>query len=188
MPTHGRRVFLALAAASSCGAAVSSAQQQSAESPAPAPPAADATAEVRTRAREAEMRNRVAYGKALVERFGPEVLAVIEATTVREARTALERTTLERRGLPEVKTLLWNHLGAPFEWRLVSESAAHLEFRVTSCPYATRMRELGAADLGFAYYCAYDVGFCQGLDPTIRFTRTRTLMKGDDCCDHRYER
>jgi hypothetical protein len=27
----------------------------------------------------------------------------------------------------------------------------------------------------------------QGLDPAIRFTRTKTLMMGDDRCDHAYE-
>jgi len=29
-------------------------------------------------------------------------------------------------------------------------------------------------------------GFCEGLNPAIEFTRTKTLMQGDDCCDHAY--
>ena len=46
------------------------------------------------------------------------------------------------------------------------------------------MRGLHAAELGFAYYCAYDYGFCQGLNPALQFSRTKTLMQGADSCDH----
>jgi len=49
------------------------------------------------------------------------------------------------------------------------------------------MRRLHAADIGSAFYCAYDYGFCSGLNPHIVFSRTKTLMSGDDCCNHNYE-
>ncbi len=42
-------------------------------------------------------------------------------------------------------------------------------------------------ELGYAFYCAWDEGFCQGLNPKIRFTRTKVLMNGDVCCNHTYE-
>jgi hypothetical protein len=48
------------------------------------------------------------------------------------------------------------------------------------------MRRHDAAEIGYAFYCAWDDGFCRGLNPKMTFTRTRTLMRGDDGCDHTY--
>jgi hypothetical protein len=73
---------------------------------------------------------------------------------------------------------------ASFEQRLEADAAYG---KARKCPYAEAMRRHGAAELGFAYSCAYDIGFCQGLNPAIRFTRTKTLMMGDSICDHTYE-
>jgi hypothetical protein len=62
-----------------------------------------------------------------------------------------------------------------------------LKLRVTQCLFADAMRKHGAAKVGLAFYCAYDFGFCEGLNPKIDFARTKTLMEGDAFCDHAYE-
>lgn len=144
-----------------------------------------------TECREASFDQRLeaeaAYGKALVARFGPGVVDTIRELTVARAKGWLEAAKLERRDLEAVKTQLWDNLGPRFEVRVVEDTPTRLAYEVRKCPYAEAMRRHGAAELGFAYSCAYDIGFCQGLNPAIRFTRTKTLMMGDSVCDHTYE-
>jgi len=133
------------------------------------------------------MEEEAAYGKALVARFGPPVVDTIRDTTIARARQWLESAKLEKRDLDTVKARVWDRVGPRFETRLVSKTPTHLQYEVRKCPYAEAMRRLGAPELGFAYYCAFDIGFCQGLNPAIRFTRTKTLMMGDTICDHSYD-
>ena len=56
-----------------------------------------------------------------------------------------------------------------------------LKLRVTKYLFADEMQRLAAADIGSAFYCAHDHGARGGLDPAIRFARTKTLMSGNDC-------
>jgi hypothetical protein len=145
-----------------------------------------ALAKLRARVQSGEMADRARYTKPLVERFGPGVLEEVKQVTIAEARRSMHEAPLASRGLEAVKTALWDHLGPEFEYQVVEETDETLRFRVTRCPLAARMRELGAGEIGLAYYCAYDYGFCQGLNPDIVFERTKTLMSGDDCCNHGY--
>jgi predicted ArsR family transcriptional regulator len=178
-----RRTFLATSLAGLAATATAAA-----DGPASAVEAAvaKAVAECRSRADDRHMEGQVAYGKALVARFGEGVVAAIQETTATRARSSLQSATVAQRDLDAVKALLWDRLGERFQVQLVERTPRTLKFRVTRCPYAERMRQLDAAKLGFAYYCAYDIGFCEGLNPAIRFSRTKTLMMGDDCCDHSY--
>ena len=41
------------------------------------------------------------------------------------------------------------------------------------------------ADIGF-WICEGDGPAAAAFNPAIRFSRTKTLMEGDDCCDHVY--
>jgi hypothetical protein len=60
------------------------------------------------------------------------------------------------------------------------------ELRVTECLWPKTFREMGAADIGYALLCHTDYADCQGFHPKIRLIRSKTLMQGDDCCDHRF--
>jgi fumarate reductase iron-sulfur subunit len=87
-----------------------------------------------------------------------------------------------------MKTLLWDRLGPPsFVYELLEKTEETMHFRVSHCFIAEEMRKHGAPEIGFALFCASDYGYCQGLNPRIKFTRTKTLMQGDDCCNHAYE-
>jgi hypothetical protein len=43
-----------------------------------------------------------------------------------------------------------------------------------------------AAAIGYEIFCRPDYVMRQGFSPNIHLERTRTLMQGDDCCDHRW--
>lgn len=133
------------------------------------------------------MGNRATLVRKLVDRFGSDVLDVVSQHTIEQARVALEEADLAQRDLDSVMELLWDQMGSGTEFKVVERSPEVLKISVTKCLFADEMRRLGAADIGSAFYCSYDRGFCQGLNRAIRFTRTKTLMAGDECCNHTYE-
>ena len=133
-----------------------------------------------------EMAQQVDLFQRLSERFGPDVLDVLAESVSERARGRLAAADLKQRDLHAVMDLLWNQMGGSAKFEVVEQTPERLELRVTQCVYAEEMRRLGAPETGLAAFCAYDEGFCQGLNPSIRFTRTKTLMAGDACCDHTY--
>jgi len=134
-----------------------------------------------------EMEERAALFRVLADRFGCEVLKAVAEHTARQVEVRLQRADLPRRNLDAVMELLWNQMDEGMAFDVIERSSERLELRVTKCVFAEMMRSLDAQDIGNAFYCAYDEGFCRGLNPAIRFTRTQTLMAGDSCCDHTYE-
>jgi predicted ArsR family transcriptional regulator len=136
---------------------------------------------------KAQMNQRAVLFRRLVDRLGGEVLDIVEEYTIEQVRNKLQAADLQERNLEKVMELLWDQMGEGTEFRVEEWTPEVLRLRVTRCMIADEMRQLRAADVGGAFYCAYDHGFCQGLNPEIRFTRTKTLMQGEDCCNHTYE-
>jgi hypothetical protein len=77
----------------------------------------------------------------------------------------------------------WNHV---LTYTFVEDTEKVLEWKITECLWAKTFREANASDIGYATICYGDYGSAKGLGPKIRFTRTKTLMQGHDCCNHRY--
>ena len=82
--------------------------------------------------------------------------------------------------------LLWDQMIDGIEFEVLERTPNELRLSVSKCLFADEMGKLGAAGIGDAFYCAYDFGFCQGLNLAIEFTRSKSLMNGDDCCNHTY--
>lgn len=61
-----------------------------------------------------------------------------------------------------------------------------LKFNVTECLYAKVYKEMKATDLGYVLYCQPDYAYAQACHPKLKLNRTKTLMQGDDCCDHTF--
>ena len=51
--------------------------------------------------------------------------------------------------------------------------------------YAEILRELGEPELGLVI-CARDEPWVRSYNPALAFHRTKTLMEGDDICDHTF--
>jgi hypothetical protein len=73
-----------------------------------------------------------------------------------------------------------------FTVETVEDTPKAVELRVTECLYAKIFREMGAAELGYALICHRDYADCKGFNPKITMIRTKTLMQGDDHCNHRF--
>lgn len=84
-------------------------------------------------------------------------------------------------------SLLFDPLpGAGWEFT-VEEEEGQVKYCITKCPKYEMARELGVEKLFYLLNCATDYYSAKGFNPDIRFTRTKTLMEGDGCCNHTYE-
>jgi hypothetical protein len=129
---------------------------------------------------------RAAVFKSLVTRYDPGVLNVVREHTIQDARQSLQKAALPKRDLNTVIEVLWKPSGGLLVFQVEQQTPESLKLRITQCLFADVMRTHDAADVGLAFYCAYDYGFCEGLNPKIRFTRTQTLMEGHAFCNHAY--
>lgn len=67
-----------------------------------------------------------------------------------------------------------------------AETRDRIMFNVTECLWAKTFRDMNAADLGYVICCQQDFASAKAQNPRIGLKRTKTLMQGDDCCDHIY--
>lgn len=61
-----------------------------------------------------------------------------------------------------------------------------LDFNVTRCRYAELYRELGVPELGAILSCSRDAALIEGFNPSVRLSRTQTILGGATHCDFRY--
>ncbi len=64
------------------------------------------------------------------------------------------------------------------------ESGTELSLNVSRCLYAEVFKELDATELGYLMVCNPDHAYAKASHPRIKLRRSKTLMAGDDCCDH----
>jgi predicted ArsR family transcriptional regulator len=125
---------------------------------------------------------------AAAERFGrAHVFALLEKICGDETRAhwaGLVRQ--EGSSLDDLVRLLWEplpQLGFTFTSERLPDG---LRFCVTSCPHHELAVRMKTTDWHYQLVCATDPYVTEAFDPPIRFERTKTLMQGDDCCDHTY--
>jgi len=69
---------------------------------------------------------------------------------------------------------------------IVEESDRVCEVKVTECLWAKTVREQNASEVGYACICHPDFASAPAFNPKMRMERTKTLMQGHDCCNHRW--
>jgi hypothetical protein len=70
---------------------------------------------------------------------------------------------------------------------VVEDGNKVFEMKVTECVWASIFREAGLdGDIGHAAVCNMDYAYPMAYNPAFRLVRTKTLMQGHDCCNHRY--
>jgi hypothetical protein len=75
--------------------------------------------------------------------------------------------------------------GWEIEWLEVS--GEQIAYNINRCFYLEVLLEYGVPELT-AQYCRVDDLIYEGLSPHAIWDRKRTLGRGDDCCDFRFER
>jgi hypothetical protein len=70
---------------------------------------------------------------------------------------------------------------------IVQDTERVFELDVSECVWSTVFQEAGlAGDIGHAAVCNMDYAWPTAFNPAFKMERTKTLMEGHDCCNHRY--
>ncbi len=71
-------------------------------------------------------------------------------------------------------------------YEVIEKSDEVYEMKVTECLWAKTFRDKNAADIGYATVCHGDFTEATAYHPKLKLKRTKTLMQGHDCCNHRW--
>jgi predicted ArsR family transcriptional regulator len=82
--------------------------------------------------------------------------------------------------------LLWEPLKSKGYEYTMEKTEQGYQFNCTKCPAYDVAKRLGITEQMFYMGCEGDWFMTEGFNPNIGFKRTKTLMQGDDCCDHYY--
>jgi hypothetical protein len=120
----------------------------------------------------------------LVEMIKRVVDKKIKQEALKEAKDFQVRDFASfRAGLRKEPDRFWGHVQTD---TIVEDTDKAIESRVTECLFAKTFRDADAADIGYAYFCYGDFAMARAYSPKLRLIRTKTLMNGDDRCNHRW--
>ena len=132
--------------------------------------------------------DKIAALEASAARHGRERVLALIGTLCADETSAHWALVTDREGgtLDVLYRVLWEPLPAEgFELEM-ERTPDTLRFRCTRCPHNDLAGDLGARDWLYAMVCSTDFHVTAAFDPPIRFERTKTLMQGDEYCDHAY--
>ena len=129
---------------------------------------------------------------ALRKIYGDEVIGIASQT----------RLAVHQKWLKEISTTIspcrpsevFNHSARSvtaddsdlLKYEVLEDTKKKFSVRITHCKYADFYRKEGFPDIGYAMHCALDEGEAEAYWPRIQFKRAKTIMQGDECCDHSY--
>lgn len=121
------------------------------------------------------------------EKFGREIIEEIHEYQI--ARTVViwkeKKGEFKERSLSAFCEYMEDSCSGTHEWEKIIDKKDRKSYRFTRCLWAEVFRELGAEDIGY-WICEGDGPAVTAFNPKIKFKRTKTLMEGNDCCDHIY--
>jgi hypothetical protein len=78
-------------------------------------------------------------------------------------------------------------MGEALTLEIVEDTEKVFELKVTECLWATVFKSAGLeGEIGHAAVCNMDYAWPRAFNPDFKMERSKTLMQGDDCCNHRY--
>jgi hypothetical protein len=119
-----------------------------------------------------------------------EVLRILRLNSEEMGR---ERGEAQRAATPDTS---FQSFTAPFRQMLQGNSLVGeitedtedvFELEVTECIWASVFKEAGLdGDIGHASVCNMDYAWPVAFNPDFKMERSKTLMQGHECCNHRY--
>ena len=120
--------------------------------------------------------------------FGPDVAKVVDQMvadrTLKQWSEIAQSETSHT--IEDLVRLLWEPLRTRgFEYTIEKKEAG-VQIYCTKCAFVDMAKEIGGTEWMYHLNCGTDPHIVAGFNPQIGFQRTKTLMQGDDCCDHFY--
>jgi hypothetical protein len=131
--------------------------------------------------------DRIAWMKTFADSFGKdEVINIIKEQSDKwnlEREPNLDATSVK----DFFKPILTNeYFKNCLENEFVEFSDKIVQMRVTKCLWAKTFMSKEAGEFGYASVCHGDFTAAKAFNPKLKMERTKTLMEGHDCCNHRY--
>ena len=120
---------------------------------------------------------------AMERRFGAEAREVIRDMAKEQEFPARGEVGEPEEDLREFCAMIDQSAAGSHRWQRVNDEPTEIGYHYTRCMYAEILRELGEPELGLVI-CARDEPWVRSYSPGLAFRRTKTLMQGDDVCDH----
>lgn len=77
----------------------------------------------------------------------------------------------------------WSHV---LTFKIIEDTEKAFEISVAECLWAKAFRSMNSQDIGYASICFPDYAIARAFNPKMKLIRSKTLMEGHDCCNHRY--
>jgi hypothetical protein len=130
---------------------------------------------------------KIRYSQWLYEKYGERVLRDLEEYEDSRMEEIWKNIGEEgERTLEKLIELCWGPASADIVWSIVRKEPTEIEIHCTKCPIAEMAREYGMKEVIESTYCIQDYGLVRGFNPRITFSRTKTLIMGDEYCNHTY--
>jgi hypothetical protein len=124
--------------------------------------------------------------EAFKERFGSEILEVVDKLTAERSRKEGEELakSLGSNTIQDIIKELWV-AGLPLGLEYTSEKLENgMQMKCTRCYIYETARKLGITEWAYHLFCVGDPYFVEGFNPKMGFSRTKSLMEGHDHCNH----
>jgi len=69
---------------------------------------------------------------------------------------------------------------------IIADTEEEFEIMISNCIWAKTFLARDAGDIGYATVCSNDFAMAKAYHKHMQLRLTKTLMNGDDCCNHRY--
>jgi len=127
--------------------------------------------------------------KLMYDEFGEHVLEVLnednKKETIKEWREIAEGR--HSNDIPDLIECLWKNMGSEQGWDYsIEKKDEGVQITCTKCPLVEISEKGGSKKIGYELYCKSDYYINEGFNSEIKMKRTKTLMQGDDCCNHFY--
>jgi len=120
---------------------------------------------------------------AMEQRFGPEARAVIHDMALNQEFETRVDTKAPEADLSNFCAMIDRMAAGSHRWERVVDESDRIGYCFTRCMYAEILRELEEPEIGLVI-CARDGPWVKSFNAGLGFYRTKTLMEGNDMCDH----
>lgn len=125
--------------------------------------------------------------KNLDKRYGEEALKIVEKSLEQSAFNWGKK--IRKRDIPNInpRNFVEHFRDNPDEeMEFIIESDNSAKIITRKCRIAEVFKELGYMDIGYRFKCAQDYKIAEGYDKNMKLEIQSCLMKGDNCCIHKY--
>jgi hypothetical protein len=135
-------------------------------------------------------RSFIRFARFLQKELGEEeVIALIKRATEERMREQAQ-ADLKRLGASDFKSYISIFrdpgMEASLNMEIIEDTDTVFEIKVTDCLSAESFLPSKAGDIGYAAVCWGDYSWAANFNPKIKLVRDKTLMQGQNCCNHRY--